>query len=71
MYENPCKPDCPDRSPTCHTECPKYAAYYILNDLLRDQRYKEKQTQADIWNTYQASKKKKRRRPYADNRYGR
>lgn len=23
----PCKRDCPGRSPTCHTECAKYKAY--------------------------------------------
>lgn len=25
--ENPCKRDCPRRSPTCHSSCPDYAKY--------------------------------------------
>lgn len=25
--DNPCKRDCPERSPTCHSTCPKYATY--------------------------------------------
>ena len=24
---NPCKRDCPDRSPTCHTSCERYREY--------------------------------------------
>ena len=25
--ENPCKRDCPERSPTCHAECEKYLTW--------------------------------------------
>lgn len=25
---NPCAPDCPDRSPTCHANCKAYLEYY-------------------------------------------
>lgn len=28
MKENPCKPDCPDRSPTCHGTCKKYMEFF-------------------------------------------
>lgn len=27
LSDNPCKPDCPKRSPTCHVSCPEYALY--------------------------------------------
>ena len=26
--QNPCAKDCPYRSPTCHSECEPYLAYY-------------------------------------------
>ena len=35
-----------------------------------EQSWAEKQKQEDIYHTYHASKKKKRRRPYADSRGG-
>lgn len=25
--ENPCRKDCPRRSPTCHSDCPDYEKY--------------------------------------------
>lgn len=28
MKKNPCRPDCPGRSDTCHGNCPKYAAFW-------------------------------------------
>lgn len=27
ISDNPCKRDCPKRSPTCHGSCPDYADY--------------------------------------------
>ena len=70
MLKAPCK-DCPERHYLCHSECEKYLEYKKQNDALREQRLKESQTNHDIYSTYQFTKKKKRRRPYADNRYGR
>jgi len=29
--KNPCKKDCPDRSPTCHAECEAYLAFFHHN----------------------------------------
>ena len=29
--KNPCKKDCPDRSPTCHSECEPYLKFYEHN----------------------------------------
>ena len=73
MLENPCKRDCPDRTGTCHADCSRYAAYEILKDILREQAYQEKRTQDDLYQCTRHYKKNKRkgRRPYADNRYGR
>lgn len=70
MLENPCKKNCPDRTGTCHADCPRWAAYEILRDIMYEQSWAEKQKQEDIYHTYHASKKKKRRRPYADSRGG-
>lgn len=66
----PCKPDCPDRSPTCHSECEKYLAYDILRDIYRDQVNREKERIYDFLLTSRHSKKQKRRRAYADSRGG-
>lgn len=30
MNVNPCRKDCPNRSPTCHGECDAYAEYFEL-----------------------------------------
>lgn len=70
MLENPCKPDCPDRSATCHSTCEKYFIYDICKDHERNLRFKEGQIEDDIWATSRHSKKQKRRRAYADNRGG-
>lgn len=67
---NPCTQDCPDRSPTCHGQCDKYAVYNIFNIINRDLRYKEQHLKDDLWQTSRHSKKRKRRRAYADNRGG-
>lgn len=40
---NPCKRDCPDRSPTCHTECEKYRAYAAEKAAQRARRWEESQ----------------------------
>lgn len=40
----PCKPDCPDRSPTCHGTCERYAAFAAKVEAERAER----QRQADI-----------------------
>lgn len=71
MLENPCTRDCERRSGTCHSECIDYIIWRAFKDVERDERNKDKQTQYDINGTYHFAKKQKRRRPYADNRYGR
>lgn len=32
LSDNPCKRDCPKRSPTCHIACPNYAEYKAKRD---------------------------------------
>lgn len=39
----PCKRDCPDRSPTCHTACEKYKAYQAAVEEARVLRRQEQQ----------------------------
>ncbi len=31
MRENPCKPDCPKRNATCHSNCPEYYKFAEKN----------------------------------------
>lgn len=67
---NPCTPDCPDRTPTCHTDCEKYCLYSIFNIINRSLRENEQQLKNDWYCTSRHTKKQRKRRPYADNRYG-
>ena len=53
----------------CLTKCKE--AHNLLGDEIREKRLRKSQTDHDIVSTYYFSKKQKRRRPYADNRYGR
>ena len=41
--KNPCKPDCPKRSATCHGNCPDYAEYRQFIDEVNRIRFKEKE----------------------------
>ena len=40
---NPCAKDCPDRSPTCHGSCERYAAFAAYREQIRQNRYSENQ----------------------------
>ena len=51
--EIPCDPNCPKRSQTCHGECFEFALYSAINEIKREQRYKEKQKTAGVYD-YQA-----------------
>lgn len=67
---NPCSQDCPDRSPTCHSECEKYCVFFIFNTINRALKDKEQRLKNDLWESSRHNKKRKRRKPYADNRGG-
>lgn len=67
---NPCKRDCPRRSPACHANCWDYFEYDLFNIINRELRQQEQQLETNIRETSRHMKKKKRRRPYADNRGG-
>lgn len=66
MLESPCKPDCPERSPTCHGECDRYFAFEICNESERNTRFREKELDNDLFKSSRHYKKKKRRRSYLD-----
>ncbi len=68
MFHSPCK-NCPDRHLGCHSECEKYIAYDILNNIRREAEHRKKHTEDDLFKTSRHSKKK-RRRAYADSRGG-
>lgn len=40
--DNPCDPKCPERSATCHAECPRYAAFAEKCERERNERSREK-----------------------------
>lgn len=41
---NPCKKDCPGRSPTCHAECGAYLDFYAWCKETREQERKQSVT---------------------------
>ena len=41
----PCRQNCPDRSPTCHTDCEKYREYWEQNERRRENYYKSIKTE--------------------------
>lgn len=65
MLDAPCK-DCPDRVVGCHGTCEKYIAFRKYRDELNERRIEENRVKDALWATSRFSKKKKRRRPYAD-----
>lgn len=71
MLQSPCV-DCDLRTLGCHSDCPSYAAFKILNDSrrteLQEEKYKSYETYV-VTRHYQRNKKK-RRRPYADSSLG-
>ena len=42
LSDNPCKRDCPKRSPTCHGSCPEYADYRESLDKENELIHKKK-----------------------------
>ena len=46
LSDNPCKRDCPKRSPTCHINCLEYAEYKVKrekeNESIQKQRDAER-----------------------------
>lgn len=70
MLENPCKKDCPDRTGDCHAECPKWLAYEMLRNIQYEESWAKKQQRNDCYQCTYFYRDKKRRRPYADSRYG-
>ena len=41
LKDNPCTRDCPDRSGTCHGDCPKFAKYNAKNEARRAAKRKD------------------------------
>lgn len=40
--KNPCRPDCQDRSPTCHGNCERYRQYFDDTAAEREKRFRKK-----------------------------
>lgn len=57
-----CTQHCPDRSPTCHTECKAYQEYVKLNAAERDRRYRESEIDRYIGEKFDRAIKIKSRR---------
>lgn len=58
----PCSQDCPDRSPTCHSECEKYQEFQKKNAAERDRRYRENEVERYIGEKYDKAARKARGR---------
>lgn len=56
----PCTQDCPDRSPTCHSECERYKEFRKKNVEERDRRYREKEVSRYIGEKYDKAARKMR-----------
>lgn len=56
----PCTQDCPDRSPTCHSECEKYQEFRKKNAEERDRRYRENEVDRYIGEKYDKAARKMR-----------
>lgn len=48
LSDNPCKPDCPKRSPTCHINCPEYAKFKVKRDKEKESIQKIKDAERRI-----------------------
>lgn len=57
----PCGKECPDRSPTCHGECEKYAEFVRLNELRKAGKLEKLETDYALWSQRVRIKEKKRR----------
>ena len=44
LSDNPCKRDCPKRSPTCHVSCPEYAEYKAKREKENESVQKKRDT---------------------------
>ena len=56
----PCTQDCPDRSPTCHSECKKYQEFRKKNAEERDRRYRENEVERYIGEKFDKAARKMR-----------
>ena len=46
--ENPCKPDCPERTAECHGHCPRYAEYAAWCERQRQERHERQAVHAAL-----------------------
>lgn len=58
----PCTQDCPDRSPTCHSECEKYQEFQKKNAEERDRRYRENEVERYIGEKFEKAARKARKK---------
>ena len=58
MPASPCARDCPDRSPTCHATCPRYAEYRAARDRVLAARERERDVRSYIIDTERAMKER-------------
>lgn len=60
--KNPCAKECPDRSPTCHSECEKYTAFAEERAEKRATMMKENEVVGyDYYKTAMLAKRRRRR----------
>lgn len=54
---NPCAKDCPERSPTCHGSCKRYADFAAYREQVRMNRYRENQVIGAIFDAVHRCRK--------------
>ena len=66
----PCKPNCPNRSETCHSECIDYAIFSAVNEVEREQRNKEKEVNGRVYEYHLNRLEKKLKAMKRDGKWG-
>lgn len=59
---NPCAKDCPDRSPTCHSGCEKYANYAAWRESVRREKHLNAMVNQTVWDMIDRCRKRCARR---------
>ena len=49
MLKSPCKHNCPDRQPGCHSKCERYLAYAETISEARERRQKYRESEMDFY----------------------
>ena len=60
--KHPCKPDCPNRSPTCRIKCEEYAKYMEWKEKIKAQIRKEYEVNCAMFDNINKKTKNRRKK---------